>query len=100
MCRFIDKEASSMLVKADNAEVKHFTKPDEVRSFPKGKLELVTIGGALIGRATFEPGWKWSNVCAASGKDKELRSAPFPVSRVRNDHGADGRRNADRVQGG
>jgi hypothetical protein len=43
-----------------NAEVKSFNKPDEVRTFPKGKLELITIGGATIGRATFEPGWKWS----------------------------------------
>jgi hypothetical protein len=42
------------------AEVKSFNKPDEVRTFPKGKLELITIGGATIGRAIFEPGWKWS----------------------------------------
>jgi len=42
------------------AEMKSFNKPDEVRTFPKGKLELIKIGGAVIGRATFEPGWKWS----------------------------------------
>ena len=41
-------------------DVKSFTVPDEVREFPKGKLELVTIGGATIGRAIFEPGWRWS----------------------------------------
>ena len=40
------------------AEVRSFSKPDEVRTFPKGKLELLKIGGATIGRATFEPGWK------------------------------------------
>jgi mannose-6-phosphate isomerase-like protein (cupin superfamily) len=33
---------------------------DEVREFPKGKLEIAKIGGSIIGRATFEPGWKWS----------------------------------------
>ncbi len=49
-----------MLTKTNIAELKHFTKPDEVRNFPKGKLEIVTIGGAVIGRATFEPGWRWS----------------------------------------
>ena len=38
------------------AEAKSFNKPDEVRTFPKGKLELITIGGAVIGRATLEPG--------------------------------------------
>jgi len=42
------------------AEVKNFGKPDEVREFPKGKVELITIGGATIGKATFQPGWKWS----------------------------------------
>ncbi len=42
------------------AELKSFGKPDEVREFPKGKVELITIGGASIGRATFQPGWKWS----------------------------------------
>lgn len=38
------------------AELKSFSNSDEVRTFPKGKLELVKIGGATIGRATFEPG--------------------------------------------
>lgn len=42
------------------AEVKGFGKPDEVRTFPKGRLEFIKIGGATIGRAIFEPGWKWS----------------------------------------
>jgi len=41
-------------------EVKSFGVPDEVRKFDKGKVELVNIGGATIGRAVFEPGWKWS----------------------------------------
>ena len=45
----------------EKAEVKNFMKPDEVREFPKGKLELVKIGNAMIGKATFEPGWKWSS---------------------------------------
>jgi len=41
-------------------EAKSFGVPDEVRKFDKGKVELVNIGGATIGRAVFEPGWKWS----------------------------------------
>jgi hypothetical protein len=49
-----------MLTASAKAELKRFDKPDEVRKFPYGKLELVKIGGAMIGRATFEPGWKWS----------------------------------------
>jgi hypothetical protein len=41
-------------------EKRSFTKPDEVREFPKGKLELVKIGEDTIGRLTLMPGWKWS----------------------------------------
>ena len=44
----------------EKAECKDFKKPDEVREFPKGRLELIKIGGATVGRAVFEPGWKWS----------------------------------------
>ncbi len=41
-------------------ERKRFVKPDEVRTFPKGKLELLKIGGGTVGKLTLEPGWKWS----------------------------------------
>lgn len=40
--------------------LKSFENPDEVRHFDKGKFEIVKIGGMTIGRATYEPGWKWS----------------------------------------
>jgi len=40
--------------------LKRFEEPDEIRVFEKGKFELVQIGGMTIGRATYEPGWKWS----------------------------------------
>ncbi len=33
---------------------------DEIRTFRKGKLELITAGGVTFGRAILEPGWKWS----------------------------------------
>ncbi len=47
---------------------KRFENPDEVRIFPKGKFELVTVGKMTIGRATYQPGWKWSvDVGAATG---------------------------------
>ncbi|MDP2577778.1 MAG: cupin domain-containing protein [Candidatus Palauibacterales bacterium] len=41
-------------------EVKRFDSPDETRTFEKGKFEVVTIGGQTFGRASYEPGWKWS----------------------------------------
>lgn len=40
--------------------LKRFIQPDEVRKMAKGRFELVRIGGMTIGRATYEPGWKWS----------------------------------------
>ncbi len=40
--------------------LKRFEEPDEVRIFEKGKFELVKIAGMTLGRATYEPGWKWS----------------------------------------
>jgi quercetin dioxygenase-like cupin family protein len=40
--------------------LKQFDNPDEVTHFEKGKFETVTLGGMTIGRATYQPGWKWS----------------------------------------
>jgi uncharacterized RmlC-like cupin family protein len=40
--------------------LKRFDRPDEVREFELGRFELVHIGGMTIGRATYQPGWKWS----------------------------------------
>jgi quercetin dioxygenase-like cupin family protein len=40
--------------------LKRFEQPDETRSMTFGKFEVVHIGGVTIGRATYQPGWKWS----------------------------------------
>jgi hypothetical protein len=40
--------------------LRRFEEPDEVREMVKGRFELVRIGGLTIGRATYQPGWKWS----------------------------------------
>jgi quercetin dioxygenase-like cupin family protein len=40
--------------------LKRFEQPDEVRVLVKGRFELVHLGGMTIGRATYEPGWRWS----------------------------------------
>ena len=34
--------------------------PDEVRSFALGHMDVVKLGDTTIGRAIFEPGWRWS----------------------------------------
>ena len=59
------------------AELKDFAKPDEVREFPKGKVELVKIGNATIGRATFQPGWKWSESVQPLAKTKSCEAPHF-----------------------
>jgi hypothetical protein len=48
------------MVQSMDVVLKRFEQPDEVRTFEKGKFEIVRIGGMTIGRATYEPGWRWS----------------------------------------
>src|SRR5688572_8645572 len=46
--------------KARNMDLKLFDQPDESYALTKGRFDVVRIGGLSIGRATYEPGWKWS----------------------------------------
>ena len=41
--------------------LKNFDNPDHTRKFEKGKFELVNLPTMTIGRAVYEPGWKWSD---------------------------------------
>jgi hypothetical protein len=79
---------------AKGAELKSFMKPDEVREFPKGRLELIKIGGATIGRAVFEPGWRWSESVQPIAKTKSCEAPHFQyhvsgVIKVRMDDGSE-----------
>ena len=58
-------------------ETKSFEAPDEVRSFNNGKLELVNVNGKMIGKATFNPGWKWSNDVKPSAKTQTCQMTHF-----------------------
>ncbi len=40
--------------------LKRFEQPDELRVLKKGRFEIVRLGGMTLGRATYEPGWRWS----------------------------------------
>ena len=47
----------------------NFDDPAETRSFEKGRFDLYRVGPTTLGRATYEPGWKWSeHVGAATGE--------------------------------
>jgi len=49
-----------MTAPALDVVLRRFEQPDEVRDMVKGRFELVRLGGVTIGRATYQPGWRWS----------------------------------------
>ena len=57
--------------------LKGLSSPDEVRKFDKGKVELVNVAGATVGRATFEPGWKWSTCVKPIATTPSCQAAHF-----------------------
>jgi hypothetical protein len=77
-------------------ELKDFDSPDEVRPFEgKGKADVVNVGGRVVGRGTFEPGWRWSdNVKPIAKTDScEVSHLGYCVSgrmRVQMDDGSEG----------
>jgi hypothetical protein len=78
----------------EKMERKSLSTPDEVRKFPKGKLELSTVGGVTFGRATFEPGWKWTESVKPIAKTESclLPHTQYVISgrlRVRMDDGSE-----------
>ena len=52
-----------------DVEIRRFEQADETRTFEHGTFELISLGGVMVGRASYEPGWMWStHVGAASGE--------------------------------
>ena len=41
-------------------QTKSFASPDEIRTFPKGRAEVVSLDDATVGRSSWSPGWRWS----------------------------------------
>jgi arsenite methyltransferase len=58
-------------------EAKSMKSPEEVRKFEKGKVELVNVAGAMVGRAIFEPGWRWSQCVKPVAKTESCQAAHF-----------------------
>jgi hypothetical protein len=80
--------------KTQKMEVKSLNSPEETRNFDKGKLDLVKIGGAMVGRAVFQPGWKWSESLKPIAKTKSCEAPHFQYHvsgtiRVRMDDGTE-----------
>jgi mannose-6-phosphate isomerase-like protein (cupin superfamily) len=54
----------------DSLDIRRFEDAGEHRGFEKGSFEVVEVGGLTVGRATYEPGWKWSeHVKPAAGTE-------------------------------
>ncbi len=43
-----------------NQQIGSLGAPDQVVHMEHGRIDIVHIAGAGVGRATFQPGWKWS----------------------------------------
>ncbi|MCE9588982.1 MAG: cupin domain-containing protein [Planctomycetes bacterium] len=72
----------------------NLSKPEEVRTFDRGKVEIVRMGGVTFGRATLQPGWKWSTSVKPLVKTKscEVSHLQYHVSgrlHVRMDDGSE-----------
>ena len=58
-------------------QVRSLNEPDEVRTFDKGKVELVKVNGSTVGRAVFQPGWKWSDSVKPIAKTRSCEAPHF-----------------------
>lgn len=66
-----------MLATLQKAEAKSFNKPEEVRTFDKGKVEIVNLAGAVLGRAIFQPGWRWSTCVKPIAKTESCKAPHY-----------------------
>ena len=49
-----------MIATTEKMQKKSLARPDDIRTFDKGRVEVVTVNEVTFGRATLQPGWKWS----------------------------------------
>ncbi len=57
--------------------VRRFESADETVNFPRGSFDKITLAGMTVGRATYAPGWKWSEHVGPS-----VKAASCPVEHV------------------
>jgi mannose-6-phosphate isomerase-like protein (cupin superfamily) len=51
-------------------EIRRWESPDETRRFERGRFEVMDLGGMKLGRASYEPGWRWSTDVGAGPDDR------------------------------
>jgi len=45
----------------DDPPIQDLDEATDVRRFPGGRMDVVRIGGSVVGRGTFEPGFRWAD---------------------------------------
>jgi hypothetical protein len=58
-------------------EHKMFAKPDEIREFPRGRVDIVKLTSGEIGRLVLQPGWRWSNDVKPIAKTSSCEAPHF-----------------------
>ena len=58
--------------------IRRFDEPDEERSMALGRFDLVRLGGTTVARASYQPGWKWSEHVGPGARPER----PVPVEHV------------------
>ena len=82
------------VIKMAKMEGKSLNRPDEVRTFDKGKVEIINVGGRTVGRAILQPGWIWSKSVKPLVNTKSCEAPHFQYHisgtlRVKMDDGAE-----------
>lgn len=55
-----DPSGSAAEIATVPTKILRFDADADVRDFEKGRFEVLQIGNTTLGRASYEPGWKWS----------------------------------------
>lgn len=85
--------ASAGAIPHPDVILRRFEEPDEVRELTLGRFEIVRLGGMTVGRATYQPGWRWSeHVGRALGQERcEVEHLGLVLAGVATAAFADGR---------
>ncbi|HWR50951.1 MAG TPA: cupin domain-containing protein [Bryobacteraceae bacterium] len=67
-------QASGAHAYRNELAVKSFTRPEDTRTFEKGRMDVITAGGVTFGRGHFEPGWKWSTCVKPIAKTESCQA--------------------------
>lgn len=88
------KQSATFAKVSGTLSAQNFGSSKEVREFSKGRLELVNFGEAVVGRATLQPGWRWSTSVKEMAQTESCEAPHFQyhvsgVLRIKMDDGTE-----------